>query len=83
MSADGTNGRSEGRDEDQGGGQANDGDLEGMAVDVSSNQIRNEDIPASHHEDKGQQSVAQNEEHAHGSARHEDAASSRDENSGN
>jgi hypothetical protein len=59
------------------------GELEGMAVEVSSNQIRNEDIPASHDEEKGQRSVVQNEEHAHHSARHEEAASSRDENSGN
>jgi hypothetical protein len=59
-------------------GDGQDGDLEGMAIDVSSNQIRNEAIPASHHEEKGQESVVQNEKHSHQSARHEQTASGRD-----
>jgi hypothetical protein len=62
-------------------GDGQDGELEGMAVEVGSNQIRHEAIPASHHDEKGQQSVVQNEEHSHRSARHEQAASSRDRNS--
>jgi hypothetical protein len=62
-------------------GPDQDGDLEGMAVEVNSNQIRNEAIPASHHDEKGQQSVVQNEKHSHRSARHEQAAS-QDENPG-
>lgn len=56
-----------------------DAELEGMAVEANSNQIRNEAIPASHHDEKGQESVVQNEEHSHRSARHEQEASRRDE----
>jgi hypothetical protein len=73
MSANGEDGKQ--------GDDGQDAELEGMAVEVSSNQIRNEAIPASHHDEKGQQSVVQNEEHSHRSARHEQAASSRDGNS--
>jgi hypothetical protein len=64
-----------GTDSEQDEGQEQDENLEGMAVEVNSNQIRHEAIPASHHDDKGQQSVVQNEEHSHRSARHEQAAS--------
>ena len=74
--------RQQNEDPEQQGTQEQDVDLEGMAVEVNSNQIRNEAIPASHHEEKGQESVVQNEEHSHRSARHEQAASSRDGNSG-
>lgn len=63
------------QDEDQ------DQDLAGMAVEVNSNQVRHEDIPASHHDEKGQQSVVQNEEHSHRSARHEQPADGRDDDS--
>jgi hypothetical protein len=81
MPDNGTDRQDEGQKQNNGLEQG--GELEGMAVEVSSNQIRHEDIPASHSEEKGQRSVVQNEEHAHRSARHGDAASSRDENSGN
>jgi hypothetical protein len=87
MPRNGTDRQDEGQKQDdgleQGDGSELDGELEGMAVEVSSNQIRNEDIPASHHEEKGQRSVVQNEQNAHRSAHHDEAASSRDENSGN
>jgi hypothetical protein len=70
-----------GTEREQDEGREQDGDLEGMAVEVHSNQIRNEAIPASHHEEKGQQSVVQNEEHSGRAARHEQA-SHQDGNSG-
>jgi hypothetical protein len=54
-----------------------DKELDGMAVEVSSNQVRDEPIPASHDEDKDQAGVVQNEEHWRRSADH-DQASSRD-----
>jgi hypothetical protein len=65
-------------DHKQDGQQGQEGDLEGMAVEVSSNQVRDEAIPASHHEEKGQESVVQNEKHSHRSARHEQGDTSRD-----
>lgn len=65
MPRNGTDGQDEGQEQD--------GELEGMAVQVHSNQIRNEAIPASHDEEKGQQSVVENEKHSHRSAQHEQA----------
>ncbi|MEP7024308.1 MAG: hypothetical protein ABJB47_11015 [Actinomycetota bacterium] len=56
-----SNGKDDGQDQD----------LAGMAVEVGSNQVREEPIPASHHEDKDQAGVAQNEESWRRSAQHD------------